>query len=51
MNEEERIELYSTLNRLKDDLWSVRFELKAQKDLLKAIEDKLKPLKEKTDER
>ena len=44
MTEDERIEWKSTINRIKDDLWSVRFELKAQKELIKQIEDKLKEI-------
>ena len=44
MNESERIELYSTINRIKDDLISVRWDLKAQASSLKLIEEKLKEL-------
>lgn len=44
MTEVERIEFNTLINRIKDDLWSVRFELKAQKDLIKQIEDKLQEI-------
>lgn len=44
MSEIERIELYSNINRIKDDLISVRWDLKAQASTLKQIEERLKEL-------
>ena len=44
MTEDERIEWKSTINRIKDDLWSLKFELKSQKELINQITEKLKEI-------
>jgi archaellum component FlaC len=44
MTEDQKIEFNSTISRIKDDLCSLRFELKAQKSQIQEILTKLKEL-------
>lgn len=44
MTEDDKIEREGLFRRIQDDLWSVRFELKAQRDLIKQIQEKLKEI-------
>ena len=46
MTEDAKIEFASTISRIKDDLWSLKFEMKAQKSAIEAILIKLKEIQD-----
>ena len=41
---EEQVERAAIISRIQDDLWSLKFELKAQKNLIAQIEQKLQEI-------